>query len=159
MTLVEKVFNCFKDCESFSLKDAYQQNPDKPRETIRARIYEKIGIKFERVAKGVYRTIDNEKEQCVLIEGDGRDLSMLNDNSIDCIFTDHPWLDIKSNKGGTRAFALYDCFRYTLEDFKEKARVLKEGCFLVEILPAENENNYEYLYQIKKYGELYSHLI
>lgn len=61
MTLVEKVFNCFKDCESFSLKDAYQQNPDKPRETIRARIYEKIGIKFERVAKGVYRTIDNEK--------------------------------------------------------------------------------------------------
>ena len=153
MTLVEKVFNCFKDCESFSLKDAYQQNPDKPRETIRARIYEKIGIKFERVAKGVYRTIDNEKEQCVLIEGDGRDLSMLNDNSIDCIFTDHPWLDIKSNKGGTRAFALYDCFRYTLEDFKEKARVLKEGCFLVEILPAENENNYEYLYQIKQYAK------
>ena len=96
MTLVENLFNCFKDCESFSLQDAYQQNPDKPQETIRARIYEKIGIKFERVAKGVYRTIDNEKEQCVLIEGDGRDLSMLNDNSIDCIFTDHPWLDIKS---------------------------------------------------------------
>ena len=105
------------------------------------------------MAKGVYRTIDNEKEQCVLIEGDGRDLSMLNDNSIDCIFTDHPWLDIKSNKGGTRAFALYDCFRYTLEDFKEKARVLKDGCFLVEVLPAENENNYEYLYQIKKYAK------
>jgi len=34
-------------------------------------------------------------------------------------------------------------------DFKEKARVLKDGCFLVEVLPAENENNYEYLYQIK----------
>lgn len=62
-------------------------------------------------------------------------------------------LDIKSNKGGTRAFALYDCFRYTLEDFKEKARVLKDGCFLVEVLPAENENNYEYLYQIKKYAK------
>ena len=78
---------------------------------------------------------------------------MINDNSIDCILTDHPWLDIKSNKGGTRAFALYDCFRYTLEDFKEKARVLKDGCFLVEVLPAENENNYEYLYQIKKYAK------
>ena len=74
---------------------------------------------------------------------------MIEDNSIDCILTDHPWLDIKSNKGGTRAFALYDCFRYTLEDFKEKARVLKDGCFLVEVLPAENENNYEYLYQMK----------
>lgn len=153
MTLVEKLFNCFKDCESFSLQDAYQQNPDKPQETVRARIYEKIGIKFERVAKGVYRTIENDNEQCVLIEGNGRDLSMINDNSIDCILTDHPWLDIKSNKGGTRVFALYDCFRYTLEDFKEKARVLKDGCFLVEVLPAENENNYEYLYQIKKYAK------
>ena len=89
----------------------------------------------------------------MLIEGNGRDLSMLKDSSIDCILTDHPWLDVKSNKGGTRAFALYDCFRYTLEDFKEKARVLKDGCFLVEVLPAENENNYEYLYQIKKYAK------
>ena len=39
------------------------------------------------------------------------------------------------------------------QDFKEKARVLKDGCFLVEVLPAENENNYEYLYQIKKYAK------
>ena len=153
MTLVEKLFNCFKDCESFSLQDAYQQNPDKPQETIRARIYEKIGVKFERVAKGVYRTINCEEEQCLLIEGNGRDLSMLKDNSINCILTDHPWLDRKSNKGGTRDFAEYDCFRYTLNDFKEKARVLKEGCFLVEVLPAENENNYEYLYQIKNYAK------
>ena len=145
MTLVEKIFNCFKDSERFSLHEAYEQNPDKPHETIRARIYENIGDKFERVAKGVYRTIDGLDEQCVLIQGDGRDLSMIKDNSIDCILTDHPWLDVKSNKGGTRAFALYDCFRYTLQDFKEKARVLKDGCFLVEILPAENENNYEYL--------------
>ena len=153
MTLAEKIFNCFKASEKFTLQEAYRQNTDKPQETVRARIYEKIGIKFERVAKGVYRTIGNEREHCVLIEGDGRDLSMLKDKSIDCIFTDHPWLDVKSNKGGTRAFAQYDCFRYTLEDFNEKARVLKDGCFLVEVLPAENENNYEYLYQIKKYAK------
>ncbi len=149
MTLVDKIFNCFKDSDYFSLQEVYQQNIDKPHETIRARIYEKIGVKFERVAKGVYRTIDSEKEQCVLIEGNGRNLSMLQDKSIDCILTDHPWLDKKSNKGGTRNFAEYMCFRYTLDDFKEKARVLKDGCFLVEVLPAENENNYEYLYQIK----------
>lgn len=153
MTLADKIFYCFKECCSFSLKDAYEQNADKPQETVRARIYEKIGSKFERVAKGVYRTIGDENGQCVLIEGDGRDLSMINDNSIDCILTDHPWLDTKSNKGGTRAFALYDCFRYTLDDFKEKARVLKDGCFLVEVLPAENENNYEYLYQIKQFAK------
>lgn len=101
MTLAEKIFNCFKDNESFSLKEAYEQNADKPKETVRARIYEKIGIRFERISKGVYCTIDNKDEQCILIEGDGRDLSMLGDNSIDCILTDHPWLDKKSNKGGT----------------------------------------------------------
>lgn len=153
MTLVEKIFNCFKNRENFTLQEAYQQNTEKSQETVRARIYEKIGVKFERVAKGVYRTINCEEEQCLLIEGNGRDLSMLKDNSIDCILTDHPWLDRKSNKGGTRDFAEYDCFRYTLNDFKEKARVLKEGCFLVEVLPAENENNYEYLYQIKNYAK------
>ena len=153
MTLVEKIFNCFKDSDSFTLQEAYEQNSDKPQETVRARIYEKIGVRFERVAKGVYRTIDCKEEQCVLIEGNGRDLSMLKDNSIDCILTDHPWLDTKSNRGGTRVFALYDCFKYTLDDFKEKARVLKDGCFLVEVLPAENENNYEYLYQIKQYAK------
>ena len=57
------------------------------------------------------------------------------------------------NKGGDRNFATYDCFKYSLDDFKEKARVLKDGCFLVEMLPAENENNHEYLYQIKKFAE------
>lgn len=152
MTLAGRIFNCFKQRESFTLNDAYQVNSGKPHETIRARIYDNLGIRFERVAKGIYKTLDTE-ETCILLEGDGRDLSMLADNSVDCIFTDHPWLDLKSNKGGTRAFAEYDCFKYTLEDFKEKARVLKDGCFLVEILPAENENNYEYLYQIKQYAK------
>ncbi len=150
MTLSEKLFNCFKGKQSFSLKEAYEQNSDKPQETVRARIYENLGTKFQRISKGVYQVITSDKEQCVLIEGDGRDLSMFKDNSIDCILTDHPWLDKKSNKGGTRAFAEYDCFKYILEDFKEKARVLKQGCFLIEVLPAENENNYEYLYQIKQ---------
>lgn len=41
MTLVEKIFNCFKNSDGFSLQEAYQQNVDKPQETVRARIYEK----------------------------------------------------------------------------------------------------------------------
>lgn len=152
MSLADKIFTCFKYQGEFTLTDAYNHNQDKPKETVRARIYDNLGVKFERVTKGIYRTIAGD-ETCVIIEGDGRDLSILKDNSIDCILTDHPWLDLKSNKGGTRAFAKYDCFKYTLEDFIEKARVLKEGCFLVEVLPAENENNYEYLYQIKQYAK------
>lgn len=119
MSLADKIFRCFKGGKEFTLNDAYTQNKDKPKETVRARIYDNLGIKFERIAKGIYKTIEGN-EACVVIEGDGRDLSMLRDSSIDCIFTDHPWLDLKSNKGGTRAFATYDCFKYTLQDFKEK---------------------------------------
>ena len=71
----------------------------------------------------------DSNSRCVLIEGDGRRLDMLEEESIDCIITDHPWLDSLSNRGGNRSFSDYECFRYELEDFKEKARVLKPGCF------------------------------
>ena len=91
-------------------------------------------------------------EEIHIIEGDGRMLPMLPDNSIDCIITDHPWLDTVSNKGGNRCFADYECFSYELKDFKEKARVLKPGCFLAEFVPAENANNYRQLYQVKEYA-------
>ncbi|MGN6710126.1 DNA-methyltransferase [Anaerocolumna jejuensis] len=151
-SLAEQIFQCFKGNPHFTLREAYKANDDKPHETVRARIYDNLGVKFERLTKGIYKTIEGT-EACIIMEGDGRDLSMIRDASIDCILTDHPWLDMKSNKGGDRAFAEYDCFRYSLEDFKEKARVLKEGCFLVEVLPAENENNYEYLYQLKQYAK------
>ena len=93
------------------------------------------------------------KEKYKLIEGDGRVLSMLQEESIDCIITDHPWLDKLSNKGGNRSFADYECFLYEQRDFNEKARVLKPGCFLAEFLPAENENNYEQLFQIKQFAK------
>ena len=151
-SLAYSIFLCFRLEDSFSLRDAYSHFSDKPNETVRARIYENLGIKFKRIAKGIYKTIE-EEQNCIVIEGDGRDLSFLKDNSIDCIITDHPWSDKKSNKGGNRAFANYDCFQYSLKDFKEKARVLKDGCFLVEFLPAENENNFRYLYKIKDFAE------
>lgn len=77
-------------------------------------------------------------ETCVLVEGNGRDLSFLSDESIDLIINDYPW-DCDSNRGGNRNFVNYETFTYTLEDFQEKARVLKNGSFLVEMLPAENE--------------------
>ena len=36
---------------------------------------------------------------------------------------------------------------------KEKARVVKPGAFLVEFIPEENANNYDYIYHIKKFAE------
>ena len=149
MVLGEQLQLLFLDKETFTLQEAYDAIPDKPNTTIRGRIYDNIGVRFEKVSKGVYRSLDSS---CVLIEGDGRDLSMIEDNSVDCIITDHPW-ESKSNRGGNRGFADYDTFEYTLEDFKEKARVLKQGCFLIELIPAENEDNFEYLYKVKKMAQ------
>lgn len=148
MSVLSNLLAAFKPGKQFTLKEAYTVNPSYPKESVRARIYENLGKEFKKLSKGLYVTDD-----VVLIEGDGRDLSVFENESMDCIITDHPWDDKKSNNGGTRHLAQYDCFKYTLSDFMEKARVLKEGSFLVEILPAENENNFDYLYEIKKMAE------
>lgn len=50
MILAEKLFNCFKDKDSFTLSEAYQENTDKPHETVCARIYDNLDVKFERIA-------------------------------------------------------------------------------------------------------------
>lgn len=149
MSIVKNLLTVFKG-EEFTLKEAYEVNPEVNKESVRARLYENLGKCFERIDKGLYIT---KEKDCLVIEGNGRDLSIIEDGSIDCIITDHPWDDKKSNRGGDRHFALYDCFNYTLEDFKEKARVLKEGSFLVECIPAENENNFDYLYNLKKMAQ------
>lgn len=153
------LFDYFQDTEYFSIQDAEEhviehKNRDVNRESIRARIYEGIdkGL-FERVGKGLY-TVTRKDEQgcentCLLVNGDGRDLSFLADNSVDAIITDHPYDTKKSLKGGNRDFANYELFQYNEQDFKEKQRVLKPGHFLVEFLPEENADNYEYLYRIK----------
>ena len=149
MSIVSNLIDCFKT-EAFTLKDAYKVNPGVNKESVRARVYENLGVKFNKLGKGLYITKDAD---CILIEGNGRDLSILENESIDCIITDHPWADSKANKGGNRNFAQYSCFEYTLDDFKEKARVLKDGSFLVEVIPNENESNFDYLYKLKKMAQ------
>ena len=148
MSIVSTLLVVFKGIE-FTLKEAYNANPKVNPESVRARIYEGLGTNFERISKGLYIT---KERDCILIEGNGRDLSMIEDGTIDSIITDHPW-ESKANKGGNRNFATYNCFEYTVEDFKEKARVLKDGCFLVECIPAENEKNFDYLYKLKKMAQ------
>lgn len=152
MSLTSSIINTFKGAK-FTLQDAYDRFcPKWPKNSVRGRIYENLGTHFKRLGRGIYMASTDE-ESVALVEGDGRDLSFIKDKSIDCIITDHPWFDKKANKGGNRNFATYETFRYTKEDFIEKARVLKDGCFLVEMIPAENESNYEYLYQLKKMAE------
>ena len=149
MSIVDTLIDCFKT-EAFTLKEAYEKVKGVNKESIRARIYENLNVKFKKLSRGLYV---NKDADCVLIEGDGRDLSILQDSSIDCIITDHPWSDPKANKGGNRNFADYETFQYTVDDFKEKARVLKDGSFLVEVIPNENESNFDYLYNLKKMAQ------
>lgn len=148
------LFDYFLEAESFTLKEAEHavidvMSKDVKLPSIRARIYEGIdkGI-FLRVSKGVY-SVTKDNSTCLLIEGNGRDLSFIKDNTIDFIITDHPY-DSKSNKGGNRNFADYECFRYSTQDFLEKKRVLKPGCFLVEFLPDKNAENRRYLNDIEE---------
>ena len=158
-TIQMNLFTYFMDNEQFTIKEATElvNNIKKMgvnNESIRARVYEGVdkGL-FQKISRGVYKVlsqIDGKETSCLLINGDGRDLSSIPDKSIDGIITDHPYLLEKSLKGGNRDFASYELFKYSEKDFKEKSRVLKDGSFLVEFLPEESEINYDYLYQIKE---------
>lgn len=148
MSIVSNILEAFQGA-SFHLKEAYEVNPDVNPESVRARVYEKLGITFERLGRDLYMTKD---ESVLLMEGDGRNTSFIDNEKVQLILCDHPWDDKKATKGGSRNFATYNTFKYTKADFKEKARILEDGGFLVEILPAESATNFEYLYQIKKWA-------
>lgn len=161
-TIQMNLFEYFIDEEKFSIQDATNlvkniKNMQVNNESIRARIYEGVekGI-FTKISRGVYKVtsqIEGKENTCLLINGDGRDLSIIKDKSIDGIITDHPYDLQKALTGGNRKFATFELFRYESKDFKEKQRVLKEGAFLVEFLPEESEVNFDYLYEIKKMAE------
>lgn len=99
-TIQMNLFDYFYEQDNFTIKEATElvkevRGKRVNDESIRARIYEGIdrGI-FKRVSRGVYKVesqINGTTNQCLLINGDGRDLSMIKDNSIDGIITDHPY--------------------------------------------------------------------
>jgi len=161
-TIQMNLFQYFLDEEQFSIKEATElvnnvKNMNVNNESIRARIYEGVerGI-FKKISRGVYKVtsqFEGHTNTCLLINGDGRDLSMIKDRSVDGIITDHPYDLQKALTGGNRKFATFELFRYESNDFKEKQRVLKDGASLVEFLPEESEVNFDYLYEIKKMAQ------
>lgn len=161
-TIQMNLFEYFLDEEKFSIQEATRLIKDIKKmnvnsESVRARLYEGVerGI-FQKVTRGVYKVtkqIENQENTCLLINGNGRDLSMIKDKSIDGIVTDHPYDLQKALNGGNRKFAKFELFRYENKDFQEKKRILKDGAFLVEFLPEESAVNYEYLYEIKRMAQ------
>lgn len=158
-TIQMNLFDYFMEDDKFTVKEATKyvnevKQMNVNNESIRARIYEGVdrGI-FTKVSRGVYQVksqLKGKDTTCLLINGDGRDLSMIKDKSIDGIITDHPYDIHTALTGGNRKFATFELFKYENKDFEEKHRVLKDGAFLVEFLPEESEANYEYLYQVKQ---------
>lgn len=72
-----------------TIKEIAKEFPHKPESTIRGRLYDKLDKLFKRVGRGIYIAI-TENSYIALIKGDGRNLSFLEDESIDGIITDHP---------------------------------------------------------------------
>lgn len=151
-TLAQKIYDVLLgNGKPMKLQEINEHIEDKPATTVRGRIYDNLHKLFVRLDRGLYWIVTSDNDGgVVVVEGNGRDLFMFADESVDAIVTDHPW-ESSANVGGNRKFAdSYDAFRYTLEDFREKARVLKKGHFLVEVLPMESAVNYEYLFEIKQ---------
>ncbi len=90
----------------------------------------------------------------ILLCANGRSLIELTDESVDCIITDHPWLNNRAHRSGNQKdFADYDTFEYSLKDFSAKARVLRDGCYMAEFLPKRSASNKDYLNRIEEMAE------
>lgn len=160
-----------KENKALHIKDISEFFPGIPESTVRWRLNENVGSLFERLWEGFY-ILRWEKWTVWLIEWDARNLKgIVSDSSVDLLIADHPWEDKKAHTGWTKQFADdYDCFKYDVvrdidknsdtfwqvigsSDFKEKARVMKEGAFLIEILPEKNATNRKYLRDIEDAAE------
>ena len=127
----------------------YQSASNTVHESARTVIYRNEKT-FKRINRGIYM-LNGENSCSLLINGDSRNMEEIETASIDCIITDHPWSDAKSHKSGNQKhFADYNTFKYEQSDFDAKARVLKDGAYLVEFLPVESATNMDYLYKIKQ---------
>lgn len=159
-TIIKKLFlmkqdktMCLKELYSAFRDSEYESNCETIDCSIRTILY-RHPEEFERISKGYYMLKSDTEDigtVAVLIDGDGRTMQDIPDDSVSFLVSDHPWLDTKAHVAGNQAdFTNYDCWRYTLDDFKAKYRVLKDGCYLCEFLPIERESNWRYIAQIKE---------
>ena len=142
MTLIEAIrkFIRSRKCP-VHVTDLYRHLPDRPKHSIRARVYENLGRHFRRVGKGLYVAI-NGKATCIVVEGDAWDeIPKLPSGSVDALVTDPPysWLDRWVGQGTSRPRMQYSFERadIDLQLGLELNRVLKDGAHVFIFVPAE----------------------
>nr|BFD64813.1 hypothetical protein BdHM001_34940 [Bdellovibrio sp. HM001] len=150
-TLSERISEALKNFEGiFSLETVYSMFPDEKESTIRGRVYRELMGRgtVQRVSKGLYQFNGDRGEKGVIINGDARDLSVIESGSVHLVMADHPY-EIQQGRSRSYNGSYADTtFRYEEKDFMEKARVLVPGGFLVEFLPELKEGNSRYISSI-----------
>lgn len=151
LSLAEKIQTVISGFEGvFDLKMIYKFFPEEKESTIRGRVYRELIGKglIVKEGRGFYKFTGKNGEEGVILNGDARTLDCLEDGSIDLIVADHPYpIQQGTNRNCNSTYA-DTTFRYTIEDFQNKARVLKDGSFLVEFLPEMKETNLDYIMDI-----------
>ena len=79
ISLAQKISLNMYNKEIFTFKDVYESLPAEKETTIRARVYDNLNRLFEKVGRGIYKVIKEDNE-CLIIEGDGRDLRYISLN-------------------------------------------------------------------------------
>lgn len=151
-TLSALMIEELKDFKVFTLQTLYDLFPDEKKTTLRGRVYRELignGV-VKKEGKGIYSFAGENGQNGVILNGDARDLSMLNNDSIELIVADHPYEIAQGTNRSYNSSYVDSTFEYRAADFQEKHRVLKDGGFLVEFLPEMKETNILYVMDVIK---------
>ncbi|MFW5962696.1 MAG: DNA methyltransferase [bacterium] len=155
-----KAMNATGDMKNY-IRSVIYRNLESFKEDKTKAKFRRVGEKGEGVyelSPHVFMAVNAKTESSTLIvKGDGRNMDMVKDSSVDAIVTDHPWEDRKAHRAGNQKNFTEDyenaTFKYEVTDIRNKYRVLKDGHFCVEILPQKSGTNAKYLRKIEEMFE------
>lgn len=144
MTILDMVRAFIRENGETDLQTLYASLPAVKQHSIRARIYENLGVLFRRVKKGVYIAVQGDAS-CVVISGDAwEEVKKIPTESIDAIITDppYPWLrEHVELHSSTRPRMKWEFEKKDIDvDLAlEMSRVLKNGAHAFFFVPAESK--------------------
>lgn len=155
ISLADKIKLVFEGFEnSFNLDLIYKVFKNEKKSTIRGRVYRDLMGRgsIVRVSKGIYKFHGSDNEEGIILNGDARKLDLINEKSVHLVVADHPYNIAQGTNRSFNDSYKDSSFEYNEEDFKEKARVLVDGGFLVEFLPEMKESNWQYISKVLEFA-------